>query len=209
MARPGPRDGHATSRPGRRDGARGCPHPVPRRSVLAAGGALAASALAGCLQSDGEQPDPVAIPDTAQCDVCGMIIANHPGPNGQIFYSDNSPEGHDNPAWFCSLKKCFFPYKLEHDRLGWTVAAMYVTDYSAVDYGTSTSGGVTYISAHREPASFGPARELSYVVESDVQGAMGPDFYPFSDAEDADGFAAEYGGRVLGFGDIGPDLVGR
>lgn len=184
-------------------------HPIHRRAVLAAGTGLAAAVLAGCLGSGGEQPDPVSIPENAQCDVCGMVIANHPGPNGQIFYRDQSPEGRDNPAWFCSLKSCFFPYRLEKDRLGWTVAAMYVTDYSSVDYELTTSGGETYISSHLEAETFGPAEDLEYVVGSDVQGAMGPDFYPFSSTGSAEGFAGEHGGRLLRFDDIGPDLVGR
>lgn len=183
-------------------------HPVARRTVLAAGGTVAAAALAGCGLFDSEGPAPVAITSSAQCDVCEMVISKHPGPNGQIFYADESPRGHDNPAWFDSLKKCFFPYKIEHERRGWSIAAMYVTDYSSVDYEVTTSGGTTYVSSHTAPESFAPARDLHYVVESDAQGAMGPDFFPFSVQDDAGAFAGEYGGRIVQFGDIGSDLVG-
>jgi copper chaperone NosL len=182
---------------------------VERRPLLAAGGAVAASTLGGCLDLGGREPAAVAIDEGAQCDVCGMVIPKHPGPNGQLFYEDESPEGHDNPAWFDSLKKCFFPYKLEHERRDWSVAAMYVTDYSAVEYELSTSDGRTYISSHTDPASFADARELHYVVESDVHGAMGPDFYPFSERADAEAFAADHGGRVLEFEDIGAGVVGN
>lgn len=177
-----------------------------RRTVIATGGALAASALAGCL--GGDRPDPVAIESDAQCDDCGMVIANHPGPNGQLFFEEASPEGHDDPAWFDSLKKCFFPYKIEHERRDWSVAGMYATDYSAVDYEVITDGGETYISSHTAPGSFAPAAVLYYVVESQVTGAMGPDFYPFSVEADATAFADEYGGQVLAFEAIGEDLVG-
>lgn len=177
-----------------------------RRTVVLAGGALAASALAGCLGSD--RPDPVAVEAGAQCDVCGMVIANHPGPNGQLFLEDASPEGHDDPAVFDSLKKCLFPYTLEQERRDRTVAATYATDYSAVDYEVTTDEGATYISSHTAPGSFAPAADLHYVVESEVQGAMGPDFHPFSVAADATAFADAYGGRVLAFEEIGADLVG-
>mgnify|MGYP006278509949 FL=1 len=38
---------------------------------------------------------------------------------------------------------------------------------------------------------------------------MGPDFVPFSEESDADSFADEYGGQVVGYGDIGEGLLGR
>ena len=186
--------------------------PVGRRSILRTGGVAVATALAGCLGGGGgggEVPSPTAIESGAQCDVCGMVIPNHPGPNGQLFYRDHRPQTHDNPAWFDSLKACFFPYYFEKDRLDWTLAVGYVTDYSAVDYDLQDSGGETYISSHTEPASFADATAVSYVVGSDVVGAMGPDFIPFSAAADADSFAAEHGGQVLPFEDIDPELLGR
>jgi copper chaperone NosL len=179
-----------------------------RRTVVAATGTIAATSLAGCLGTGTDRPEAAAIGDAAQCDVCGMVVAKHPGPNGQIFYEDERPESHDNPARFDSLKKCFFPYRFERDERGWSTAAMYVTDYSAVDYEVTTTGGETYISSHRAPESFAPARDLYYVVESDVNGAMGPEFLPFGASEDADAFAEAHGGRVLAFEDVTPELVG-
>ena len=225
MTRP-PRPAHAihpdeptdrSSRPGDGfDGPAG-PHrprwrPGGGRSILRVGGIAAATVLAGCLgdgKSGGEVPSPTAIEAGAQCDVCGMVIANHPGPNGQLFYRDHRPKTHENPAWFDSLKACFFPYYFEKDRLDWTIAVGYVTDYSAVDYDLQDSGDETYISSHTEPASFADATAVSYVVGSDIAGAMGPDFIPFSAASDADAFAAEHGGQVLAFDDIDPELLGR
>ena len=186
--------------------------PIDRRTVLKTGATLLATASAGCLggsEGSGDVPTPVTIESGAQCDVCGMVIANHPGPNGQLFYRDNSPATHDNPAWFDALQACFFPYYFEKDRLDWTLAVGYVTDYSAVEYDIQESGGETYISSHTDAASFTDATAVSYVVGSDVHGAMGPDFIPFSEAGDAESFATDHGGEVLGFDDIGPELLGR
>ena len=189
------------------DGGHHC-HPVSRRLVLRAGGAGLAVGLAGCVGGPGT-PAPVALTGGVACDVCGMVIEKHPGPDGQIFYRNQSPAGHDNPARFDSLKQCFFPYFLEHRQRGWTATVLYVIDYSAIDYTLQTDAGDTYISSHPEADAFAPARDLSYVVGSDIVGAMGPDFIPFTDRTEAVEFAAEHGGRVLAFADIDEGVIGR
>ncbi|WP_137286482.1 nitrous oxide reductase accessory protein NosL [Halorussus salinisoli] len=184
-----------------------------RRSVLRAGALGVAASLAGCLGGltgdDGDVPDPISVAGGLDCDACGMVVEKHPGPNGQIFYDGDSPEGHDNPARFDSLKQCFFPYKLEREGMGWNLDAGYVTDYSSVDYDVSTQGGTTTISSHTEPESFARATDLQYVVDSEVEGAMGPDFVPFSTQGDAESFADEYGGEVVAYGDIDEGIVGK
>lgn len=177
-------------------------------------GALGATAsLAGCLGGltggSGEAPDPISLTGGLPCDVCGMIIEKHPGPNGQIFFESGSPDGHDNPARFDSLKQCYFPYKLEQQQGGKSIAAGYVTDYSSVDYDVTTQGGTTTISSYTEPESFARAKDLQYVVGSEVDGAMGPDFIPFSKRGDAQSFADEYGGEIVAYGDIDEGLIGR
>jgi nitrous oxide reductase accessory protein NosL len=191
------------------DGRRG----ASRRALLRASALGVTASLAGCIGGltggDGEVPAAVSLAGGLDCDDCGMVIEKHPGPNAQIFYDGNSPEGHDNPARFDSLKQCFFPYKLEREQMGWDLDAAYVTDYSAVEYDVSSQGGATTISSHTAPESFARAKDLRYVVQSEVEGAMGPDFVPFSEESDADSFADEYGGQVVGYGDIGEGLLGR
>ena len=184
---------------------------LPRRAVLGASAGVAAS-LAGCLGTltgDGETPTAISLGEGLDCDVCGMVIEQHPGPNAQVFYDGDSPEGHDNPARFDSLKQCFFPYRLEREQLGWDLTVAYVTDYSSVDYDVSTQGGTTTISSHVASESFARAADLQYVVNSEVEGAMGPDFVPFSEQADAESFADEYGGEVVAYDDIGEGLVGQ
>lgn len=187
-------------------------HHLTRRETLVASGALAGVALAGCSSlTGGEPPAPVALSGGLQCDNCGMVVEKHPGANGQVFFEDESPEGHENPARFDALKQCLFPYTMEREQRGWTPSAVYVTDYSKVEYDVSGDGqsSETYISSHVEPESFALADDLHFVVESDVRGAMGRDFVPFSVRSDAEAFAEEYGGRVVGYDDIGPALVGK
>jgi copper chaperone NosL len=180
-----------------------------RRQFLA-GSLFGATGIAGgCLGADQDTPTPVDLSGTMQCDACGMVIENHPGPNGQVFYRDHRPSGHDNPARFCSLKKCLFPYHLERQQRGWRATAVFVTDYSVVDYTLQEEGQTTYISSHTAPGTFDKAQSCTYVVGSDVQGAMGPDFVPFTDRTDAETFASESGGELLEYGDIDEGVIGR
>ncbi len=181
--------------------------------MLGASAAGVAASLAGCLgdlpPGDDGATDPISLADGRDCDVCGMVIENHPGPTGQLFYDGEGPEGHDNPARFDSLKQCLFPYRLEREQLGWDLDAAYVTDYSSVDYEVSAGSDTTTISSHTAPESFARAEDLRYVVNSAVEGAMGPDFVPFSDRADAESFADEYDGEVVAYGDIDEGLVGN
>lgn len=106
----------------------GCPDSVDsagvrRRTVLRGAGAVAGVALAGCGEREAT-PDPVTL--SGGCDVCGMIIEQRPGPNAQIFYADERPAGHDNPARFETTWEAF---RFEFDREDWTRRAFYVTDY--------------------------------------------------------------------------------
>lgn len=185
---------------------RGC---VPRRTVLAGASALTAASVAGCLGTDDAAPAPVAVSDAAACDECGMVISKHPGPNGEIYWEETRPERHDAPFRFDSLKQCFFPHYFEGRDAGRSLDAAYVTDYSAVDYSVQSQDGASYVTSHTDADAFADATELQYVVESDVEGAMGPDFVPFSEASDAEAFADEYGGTVVAFDEISATLVGR
>lgn len=182
---------------------------ISRRRLLGGTAAVAAGALAGCLGGDGgAQPDPIDLTGGKQCDVCGMIIGDHYGPNAQIFYADESPDGHENPARFESLKACTFPYYFTHEDYGWAVAAIYATDYSRTEYSLPSAGDETYIDTHTAAETFADATALSYVVGSAVSGAMGQAFVPFSASKDAAAFADDHGGEVLAFEDITPGIIG-
>jgi nitrous oxide reductase accessory protein NosL len=180
-----------------------CDHPVTRRTVLAGGVALAVG-LAGCQgpnDGNGSMPDPVTLTQADQCEVCGMIIANHPGPSTEIFYEDEQPSGHENPARFDSTWEAF-QYDFERQNMGWTRSAFYVTDYSTVDYELTTDAGDTLISTHVRAEDFVDATTVTFVVGSEVKGAMGRDLIAFSAQADAEAFQAEHGGDLRAFDEV-------
>lgn len=184
---------------------------VRRRSLLTTAGSVAALALGGCLGGSGDGPsdDPpaaVTIPDGATCDVCGMTIRQHPGPTTQVFYADQRPSGHDNPARFDSTWEAY-QYEFERENRGWEDVAFYVTDYSAVDYEVFEDGGDLLLTRHHEASAFASAAEVSYVVDSEVQGTMGRDLVAFGTRSDAESFQSEHGGSLTTHDGVTPEVV--
>lgn len=173
------------------------PPSISRRQTLVGTAALASAGLAGCLSDTGEpEPaEPIALTAGQTCDVCGMTIEDHYGPAGQIFYADGKPEVRDGPAYFDSVAE-LLDYHDRHDTRGWTTRAVFVTDYSSVDYELVERNGTRRISTHADVAAFADATDCYYVVDSGVRGAMGDDYLPFSDYEEAIAFIDNHGGTV-------------
>ncbi|WP_251342288.1 nitrous oxide reductase accessory protein NosL [Haloplanus halophilus] len=181
-----------------------------RRTTLAALASLTGVGLSGCLGGTtgaGSTPTPVDLGGTKADDQGGMVIGRHGGPNGQLFYANERPEGHDNPAWFHTLTHGLFPYYFRRRREGWEAVAIYVTDYSLFDYELLREEGRTSMPAPTAPDTFGDGRAVTYVMESDVRGGMGPALIPFSDDGDARAFVDDHGGRTVTFGEITPELI--
>lgn len=195
--------------------------PVTRRRALSVLGAGSLAALAGCLDAldsgDGNVPDSVDLSGGTFDYEGGMEIGSHGGPNGQIFYEDNEPdtphdpgdaaEARDDLAWFHTLAQGLFPYHFDRLDRGWEPAVVYVTDYSAVDWELRDHDDHQQMPSPTAPETFGDATELTYVAGSDVIGGMGPELFPFSDADEADDFAAEHGGETLVFDDIDRQVI--
>jgi nitrous oxide reductase accessory protein NosL len=118
-----------------------------------------------------------------------------------VFYPGREPAGHANPARFDSTWEAY-QFDFERRDEGWEPAAFYVTDYSAVDYRTFTDGGDTLVSTHPEASSFVDSEAVTYVVGSEVKGAMGRDLIGFSDRADAESFRDDHGGQLMGHGDV-------
>ncbi|MGQ4557012.1 nitrous oxide reductase accessory protein NosL [Halobellus sp. GM3] len=181
-----------------------------RRRFLLAGAGTAAASVAGCLGGsgggDGDAPAAVTVPEDATCDVCGMVIRQHPGPTAEIFYADREPEDHENPARFDSTWEAY-QYEFERDDEGWEDVAFYVTDYSAVEYEVFEDGGDTLITRHYEASMFAPAADVTYVVDSEVKGTMGRDLIGFSDRADAESFQSSHGGSLTAHDGVTPEVV--
>lgn len=181
--------------------------PRSRRSVVAAGGGLAAAALAGCLggsTADTEVPPPVSLDAGQACDECGMIIQDYPGPTGQVYF-ESLPADRDGPAWFCS-GICAYSYRFDRVAEGATPVGTYLTDYSPIEYDLSNDDD-PFISAALAADTFALEAELFVVAGSDVRGAMGPDVIPFSVREDAASFASAHGGSVRAATAVDRDLI--
>lgn len=182
-----------------------------RRAVLATVAVGGVGSVAGCLGGGGERPDPIALEDGQECDNCGMRIEMHPGPVGETFYGDDAPptlpeDREDGIAWFCS-STCMYNYGLENEERGHEPIVSYGTDYSGVEYQLTEEGGATVISAHLEAEAFADVTELVFVVNSDVEGAMGASMIGFTDEGDAESFADEHGGELLGDDDITREVL--
>ena len=181
--------------------------------LLATGSALT---LAGCSElggSDGgttaeDVPDAVTLTTDDACEICNMIIPNHPGPSTEIFYPGEEPSGHENPARFDSTWEAF-QYDFRRQDRGWERAVMYVTDYSGVDYRLFEEQGDTMLSTHPEADAFVRASEVTFVAGSEVKGAMGKDLIAFSSDEDANSFSEEHGGTLVTVDEVTPELIAQ
>lgn len=158
-----------------------------KRIALAA---LLALSLAACREETAASAPPVTLTADAIGRYCGMNLAEHEGPKGQVILA----EGHD-PFWFSSAR----------DTLAFTMMPDEPKDYAAVyvsDMGRASSW------ADPGPDNWVEARQAFYVIGSDARGGMGgSEIVPFSTREAADAFTAQHGGTVAVFADLTPDQV--
>ena len=162
---------------------------MPARSRAFAALLLAALFASGCdrEQQPAAPPAPVEVHAEATGHYCGMLVAAHEGPKGQIHLASRA-----QPVWFTSVRDTIAFTRLPEEPRD--IAAIYVNDMAR--------------SRHYEQPDAGAwvdARQAWFVVESEMRGGMGaPEAVPFSDAQAAEAFRARHGGRVLRLADI-PD----
>lgn len=164
-----------------------------RRTVLAGGVALTVGSVAGCTGE--ETPSPETIPDGEPCAVCGMVVTDHPGPVGETYF-----DAEEGPRFYCS-SSCTYRDRLDESDAGTDPIVTYLTDYSSVDYEVYGEDELL-VSAHLDVSALETAEELDLVVDSAVEGAMGPSLIPFSERVDANDFQEEYGGDIVGGTDV-------
>lgn len=121
---------------------------------------------------------------------CGMIVADHEGPKGQVLLANR-----DEALWFASVRDTIAFTRLPEEIN--PVAAVYVNDLSrAVSW------------EHPGVDAWVEIDDAVYVVGSARRGGMGaPELAPFSDRDDAELFAEQYGGEILTLGEIPNDAV--
>jgi len=147
--------------------------------------------LAGCGEEKAmTRADPGTPTREAVGHYCGMILADHPGPKGQIFV-----EGQVDPYWFSSVRDAVaFTLLPEEPK---RITGIYVNDAASLgDW------------EHPDMGTWIGAKSAWYVIGSTRRGGMGAaETVPFKDKTNAETFAAEYGGEVVAFADIPRDYV--
>lgn len=151
---------------------------------------LLAGLAAGCNNQDAAKPAPQEITEAVKAEFCGMALAEHPGPKGQLFL-----RGQDKPLWFASVRDTFaFTMLPEMPK---NIAAIYVNDMGRVRSWATP-----------EPGTWVEARNAVYVIGSRHRTGMDTDeAVPFGDPAAARQFAVENGGRVVNYQNMPPDYI--
>lgn len=120
------------------------------------------------------------------CALDGMLLNDYPGPKAQIHYNDGTTE------FFCDTVEMFSILLRPESRR--RVLAVYTQDMGQADW--------------RQPRDHWIDAHTAYYVQgSKLKGSMGPTFAAFARREDAEAFAGKYGGKVLRFDQVTPDMA--
>ncbi len=147
--------------------------------------------LAGC-SKEGARVVPAAHTLTADATghYCGMLLAEHAGPKGQILLA-----GRDTPIWFTSVRDTLTFLALPEEAKN--VAAVYVSDMAQAP-SWERPGADNWILA----------ADAFFVVDSDRQGGMGgAEAVPFSTETAAEAFIKQYHGRVVRLDEASKSVV--
>lgn len=166
------------------------------RGFFGAARRLAAPAAAVLLVACGNRAavnrPPVVIRSGDVCVVCGMYIQGMPGPRGEAYV-----EGDRGVMKFGSTRD-FFAYVTRPD-ISARLESAYVQDSALIDWRHPSDAAKTFLDA----------RKAYYVAWQPLPGGMGPTFASFARRADAEAFIRAYGGAILRFRQITPDLVSR
>ncbi|THF60858.1 nitrous oxide reductase accessory protein NosL [Pseudothauera rhizosphaerae] len=162
-------------------------HCINRRRLLLAGAASGLLAACGRSPEGGGALVPVEIDRSTSCALDGMLLADYPGPKAQIHY-----EGRAEPDFFCDTVEMFSIY-LNPEQVR-AVRGLYVQDMGKANWDAPEGH---WIDAHG----------AWYVAGSRRHGSMGPTIASFAEEADARRFATEFGGKVLRFAEVTPDMV--
>ncbi|WP_374503491.1 nitrous oxide reductase accessory protein NosL [Zoogloea sp.] len=158
--------------------------PPTRKLILSL---ILAATLAACQEAAPPPSVAVEIDAATACSLDGMILADYPGPKGQIQY-----EGASAPEFFCDTVELFSVYLAPEQAR--KVKGVFVQDMAQTAWDKPVGHWID-------------AKSAFYVQGSKRHGSMGPTFASFAREEDARKFAAEQGGKVLRFAEVTPDMA--
>jgi copper chaperone NosL len=159
-----------------------------RRHILLAACAAPLASLLGCSQAESTTLiAPAEIDPATTCDLDGMLLADYGGPKAQIHYL-----GERAPVWFCDTVEMFAtllaPEQVKKVRIA------FVQDMGKADW-------------DRPRGHWFDAKAGYYVVGGKRRGSMGPTIASFAVEADARKFVSEYGGRMLRYAEVKPDMA--
>ena len=159
------------------------------RAALAVCSAALAFSLAACDNSAQKAASlaPVEIDRSTSCELDGMLLSDYPGPKAQVHYA-----GQAQPVFFCDTVELFSTL-LAGEQVR-AVQAVYVQDMGQTSWEQPVGHWID-------------AKTGFFVLGSKRHGSMGPTIGSFAQEADAQKFAAEYGGKVLRFGEITAGMV--
>ena len=141
--------------------------------------------LIGCKQTSA--PTTVQeITAGTSCSLDGMTLADFPGPKAQIHYATGSPD------FFCDTVEMFSIYLQPEQKKN--ITGIYTQDMGKANW-------------EKPQGNWIDAKKAFYVLGSRKTGSMGPTLAAFSSQEVANKFASEFGGKVLNFSQVTPEMV--
>lgn len=124
--------------------------------------------------------------EKARCAVCGMFVKPYPNWIAGIKWNDGAVNFFDGPKDM--FKYLFYMDKYNKKKTRDDVAAVYVTEF----YSTKLMS----------------AKDLLFVVGSDVMGPMGKELIPVQGEENAQTFLKDHRGeKILTFDEISPEEI--
>lgn len=145
--------------------------------------------LAACGDPEDAQVsyDPVAFHGDDECHVCGMIVADFPGPKGQVVERDGVKK-------FCSTAEMLSWWLQPENRI--LQARLYVHDMGQSQWDQPEDGHLV------------DATQAWYVTGTPLQGAMGASLASFADQQAAEELAAQHeGAQVVSFEQIDQEFL--
>ena len=129
---------------------------------------------------------PQEITAGTSCSLDGMNLADFPGPKGQIHYATGKPD------FFCDTVEMFSIYLQPEQKK--RITGIFTQDMGKSDW-------------QKPQGQWIDARLAYFVVGSRKNGSMGPTMASFARLQDADNFARQFGGKVLRFDQVTPEMA--